>query len=241
MGYLTLTAPYDGVIVGRNANTGDFVLPQTGDPTARSLSPYKSPEGAAPVFTVDRTDVIRIFVDVPEQDANYVTIGTKATVLVRAFRDSQLPAKVTRTSWALNVKSRTLRAEIDLPNYEGQVLPGMYAYGSVIIERPGVRAVPVEALSYSGDQIYCWQYDKGNAVRTEVETGVSDDEWVEVTNRRIVPAGAETSGKIPWVPFDGTEQVILGDLSILTDGSPVKIEAPAGDSKVTSATTAGDR
>ena len=45
--------------------------------------------------------------------------------------------------WALNVKSRTLRAEIDLPNPGGQLLPGMYAYANVIIERPGVRALPV--------------------------------------------------------------------------------------------------
>ena len=99
VGYLTLTAPYDGVIVSRNANTGDFLLPQTGDPTARSMSPYQSPDRAAPVYAVDRTDVVRIFVDIPEQDANYVQIGTKATVLAKAFRDKELPASVTRTSW----------------------------------------------------------------------------------------------------------------------------------------------
>ena len=236
VGYLTLTAPYDGVIVGRNANTGDFVLPQTGDPTARMLSPYKSPEGAAPVYTVDRTDVIRIFVDIPEQDANYVTIGTKATVLARAFRDTELPAKVTRTSWALNVKSRTLRAEIDIPNSGTQILPGMYAYGKVIIERPGVRALPIDALFYSGEQVYCWQYDGGKAVRMEIEIGVRDDEWVEVTNRRLAPAGSESSGAKPWAAFDGSEHVILGDLSILTDGSPVTVAAPDKDPKVASAT-----
>ena len=86
MGYLTLTAPFDGVIVARNANTGDFVLPATGDPTAMTRSPYLSPGGgAAPIYVVDRTDVVRIFVDIPEQDANYVQIGTKATVLARAY------------------------------------------------------------------------------------------------------------------------------------------------------------
>src|SRR5207248_1120008 len=132
--------------------------------------------------------VVRIFVDIPEQDANYVRIGTKATVLARAYRDMELPASVTRTSWALNVKSRTLRAEIDLRNPNGEILPGMYAYGKVIIERPGVRALPLEALSYSGDQTYCWRYEHGQAVRTEIETGVSDGEWIEVTNRRLPAA-----------------------------------------------------
>ncbi len=48
---------------------------------------------------VDRTDIVRIFVDVPEQDANNVQVGSKANVLVKAFRDQPIPGSVTRTSW----------------------------------------------------------------------------------------------------------------------------------------------
>ena len=134
-GLFTLTPPFDGVIVARNANTGDFVLPATGDPTALRRSPYESPGGtAAPIYVVDRLDVVRVFVDVPEQDANYVQIGTKASVLARAFSEKSIQGTVTRTSWALNVKSRTLRAEIDLHNPQSRLLPGMYAYANVIID-----------------------------------------------------------------------------------------------------------
>ena len=43
-------------------------------------------------------------------------------------------------SWALNMKSRTLRVEIDLHNPGSQLLPGVYAYVNLMIERPGVRA-----------------------------------------------------------------------------------------------------
>src|SRR5262249_38270071 len=82
-------------------------------------------------------DIVRIFVEVPEQDANYVQVGTKASVLVRAYRDQPIPGKVTRTSWALNAKSRTLRAEVDLVNPQSRLLPGMYAYGTLTIERRG--------------------------------------------------------------------------------------------------------
>ena len=46
---------------------------------------------AAPIYVVDRIDVVRIFVDIPEQDANYVQIGTKASVLVKAYRDEPIP------------------------------------------------------------------------------------------------------------------------------------------------------
>ena len=97
--YLTLTAPFDGVITGRNANTYDFVLPTTGDPTAFYLAPDISPGGAAPIYVVDRTDIVRIFVDIPEQDANYVHVGSKATVLAKAYRDQPIPGTVTRISW----------------------------------------------------------------------------------------------------------------------------------------------
>ena len=100
--YLVLPAPYDGVVVARNANTFDFVLPGKGDPSAFSRSPYLSPSGsAAPIYVVDRTDIVRVYVDVPEADANHVQIGSKASVLIKAYRDEPIHGTVTRTSWAL--------------------------------------------------------------------------------------------------------------------------------------------
>jgi HlyD family secretion protein len=226
VGYLKLPAPFDGVIVERNANTFDFVLPSSGDPTANERSPHLSPSGqAAPIYVVDRTDIVRIFVDVPEQDANYVKIGTPAHVQAKAFRDTWLSASVTRTSWALNMKSRTLRTEVDLPNPKSELLPGMYAYVKLLIERPEVRAVPVAALTYSGEKTYCFRHQDGRAVRTEVQTGVSDGEWIELTNLQLPPAA---DGSDPWAPVSGKEELIVGDLSILTDGSPVEV-VPSAD------------
>ncbi len=236
VGYLTLTAPFPGVITARNANTFDFLLPATGDPTADRAdprSPHLSPSGAAaPIYVVDRTDIVRVFVDISEQDANFVKVGTKATVLARAYRDQPISASVTRTAWALNAKSRTLRAEIDLPNSGGQLLPGMYADVKVLIERPGVYALPASALTYSGDQTFCWTYTDGHAVRTEVQTGVSDGDWIEVTNRQQPPA----DGADPWVPIDGKEQVVLGDLTRLAEGVPVRVAPGTDEEGLASAT-----
>jgi HlyD family secretion protein len=239
VGYITLSAPYDGIIVVRNANTGDFVQPSSGDPTAMRRSPDLSPGGnLAPIYVVDRTDVVRIFVDIPEQDANYVQIGTKATVLARAYRDEPIAGSVTRTSWALNVKSRTLRAEIDLPNPGSQLLPGMYAYADVIIERNGARAVPLEAITHTGDKSFCWVYKDGRAARTQVRTGVSDGDWIEVTNIQISDA---SQGDPRWRPINGSEKIILGDLSILADGEAVDVEAGADGAKVTAAESTSQR
>lgn len=230
VGYITLPAPYDGVIVARNANTGDFVQPSSGDPTAMERAPHLAPGGnAAPIYVVDRTDIVRIFVDIPETDANYVKVGTKANVLARAYRDELLEGSVTRTSWALNVKSRTLRAEIDLPNPGSQLLPGMYAYAKVIIEAPNVPALPVTALTHVGEKSYCWTYKDGKAVRTEVRTGISDGDWIEVTNFQRATASRTEN---PWKRTDGSEQVIVGDLSILADGAPVEVSQTPEAAKV---------
>jgi HlyD family secretion protein len=239
VGYLTLRSPFPGVISARNANTYDFVGPTTGDPSAYYLSPDISPSGtAAPIYVVDRLDIVRIFVDIQESDADFVGVGTKASVLVRSFRDTEVPATVTRTAWALNMKSRTLRAEIDLTNPGGELLPGMYAYVTVVIERPDVRALPRHALVHDGDQTVCWLYKSGKAVRTELEMGVSDDKWVEVTNRRAPVAPEAPGDSVPWTQIDGTEQVIVGDLSALTDGAPVEV-APA-ETKLASETPVPD-
>jgi HlyD family secretion protein len=227
VGYLKLLAPYDGIIVARNANTWDFVLPTMGDPTAVDRAPDLSPSGqAAPIYVVDRTDIVRIYVDVPERDANYVHIGSEARVKLWAYRDEWLPATVTRLSWALNMKSRTMRAEIDLPNAGSQMLPGMYAYGEIVVERPAVRALPKSAIIQAGGKSFIWRYDKGHAVRTEIQTGVEAGEWIEVTNRQIK---AKSPGREQWTPIDPSEQVLMGSkLSTLTDGGPVRLtDAPA--------------
>jgi HlyD family secretion protein len=229
VGYLTLTSPFDGIIFARNANTFDFVMPATGDPSADRRAPALSPSGmAAPIYVVDRTDVVRIFIDVPEQDANYVKIGSKASVLIRAYRDDPISGTITRTSWALNVQSRTLRAEIDLKNPGSEILPGMYAYANVTIERPGVSAVPTTAITHTGDMTFCWTYKEGRAERTEVRTGISDGEWIEITNlhdKKTAKGGAS------WKPVTGSEQVIVGDLTILADGDKVDADTSSIGSK----------
>ena len=95
-------------------------------------------------------------------------------------------------------------------------------------------------MSYSGDQTFCWLYESGKAVRTEVETGVSDDEWIEVTNRRPPVPPEAPSDSVPWTPIDGTEQVILGDLSGLADGAAVEVAPATAETKLASETPAPD-
>jgi multidrug efflux pump subunit AcrA (membrane-fusion protein) len=221
VGYLTITAPYDGIVLARNVNTGDFVQPASGDPSQGVFSLGVSPNQATPLYLINRMDPVLFVVGVPEADAAHVGPGTRARVRVPALAGHTFAARVTRTSWALNPSSRTLMAQIELPNPGGKFRPGMYAHGSVLIERPDVRALPVSAVTQIGNQTYCYLALGGKAVRTPVQTGVSDGSWVEVTGKLVRPA---RSSEGTWEPFDGTEAVIDGDLSEISDGIPVRVE-----------------
>ena len=193
VGYTHLTAPYDGVVVVRNANTGDYVQPGTGDESGTRRASGRS-AARRPLYVVARTDKVRVFVDVPEMDAGAVTRGTKAQVRVQALNDAEIEATVTRTSWSLRPESRTLRAEIDLPNPDARLLPGMYAYARVLIERKDVRALPLAAVVEIGNQNCCYLYEDGKAVQTPVQTGINDGKWVEVVKKRV---------KGEWTDFTG--------------------------------------
>ena len=63
--------------------------------------------------------------------------------------------------------------------------------------------------------------------------GFSDDIWIEVIHRHVPGSGTSHAGKWrSWASIDGSEQVILGDLSILTDGGPVRVALAKGGTKV---------
>jgi HlyD family secretion protein len=214
VGYTHVTAPYNGVVVDRTVNTGDYVQPGTGDQSGPGSAPAPA-SSRRPLYIVARTDKVRVYVDVPEMDASAVTRGTQARVRVQALSDEEVDASVTRTSWSLRPQSRTLRAEIDLPNPDARLLPGMYAYGRVLIDRSNVRALPMEAVTEIGNQPCCYLYKDGKAVQTPLQTGIDDGKWVEVSKKRV---------KGRWTDLTGTEEVVVGDLSEVSDGQPVKVE-----------------
>ena len=167
-----------------------------------------------------RTDKVRIFLDVPEMEANGIHSGSVAHVKIDALDNMEFSTKVTRTSWALNAKARTLRAEIDIPNPGGRILPNMYAYGRVELTRVDVWAIPLEAVFQLGNQNYCYIFEDGKAVQLPVQLGIDDGTWVEVTKKR--------SGK-KWVPCNGSERILVGELSQLSDGEPVRVHSGAGE------------
>jgi multidrug efflux pump subunit AcrA (membrane-fusion protein) len=212
-GYAKLTAPYGGVVTRRNVNTGQFVQPAT------------SPKGDV-LFVVERADPVRVFVAVPEADAAWVRDGVAALVRVQVLPGQEFKGAVTRSSWSLDRTTRTLLAEIDLPNADGRLRPGMYAYATLTAERPDVLSLPASAIVTEGDvnrgyQTYCYEVADGKGRRLLVEVGAGDGTRVEVLQKQIPPS--HPGGPPRWVNFTGQEQIVLNDAAALKDGEAVKV------------------
>src|SRR5262249_33955792 len=149
-----------------------------------------------------------------EMESHYVDRDTKARVRIQSLDDEEIEGKVSRTSWALIIRSRTLRAEIDIPNKDARIRPGMYAYGMIEIERKNVFAVPQQSVMEIGNQNVVYLLEDGKASRTPVQIGINDGKYIEVFRKKI---------KQKWEPFTGDEEIILGDLPELRDGEKVRV------------------
>ena len=166
--YANIRAPFAGVLTERNVDTGHFVQPPRSGNTK-------------PLFVVARTDIVRIFVHVPELESALVHPGDTAWIRVQALRGQEIEGKVTRTSWLLDPVSRTLRTEIDVPNTDGRLRPGMYAHVRILLEeRSNVLAVPASAIVTDGGQTLCYCVEAGKVVRKAIILGLWSGDEVEV-------------------------------------------------------------
>jgi HlyD family secretion protein len=177
--YAVIRAPFDGVVVERNVHTGHLV-------TAGSTGAQH------PLLVVMRSDPIRVFVDVPEVDAVHVKAGTKVELRIPSLPGEPVMGTVTRTGWSLNETSRTLKAEIDVPNAEGQWRPGQYVLVKLTIaELMDALSLPKTAIVTQDKQTYCYAIDAQNQVIRkpialglqagndfEIRTGLTGDERV---------------------------------------------------------------
>jgi hypothetical protein len=116
--YLQVRAPFDGVVLERRINVGDHVGPAVAGESA-------------PLFVVARVDLVRIVVQVAESDVLRVKQGAHATIRLPALGDQVVEGKVTRVAGSIDPKTGTFRVEIDLPNPDQRLMPGMFARVSI--------------------------------------------------------------------------------------------------------------
>jgi len=112
--YEKIVAPFDGVITERKTDFGDLVNAGNAG-VGREL------------FRISQNNVVRVFVTVPEEFSTQVKPGTRASMDVISLPNRKLAASVTRTADSIDITSRTLTVELDVPNPSGELLSGAYA------------------------------------------------------------------------------------------------------------------
>jgi RND family efflux transporter MFP subunit len=169
--YSRIVAPFAGVVTWRYADTGSLI--QAGTSNA----------GSMPVVKVAQVNVLRLRLPVPETLAPFVRVGDIASIHVQALGKAFL-GTVTRNTGSLDPSTRTMQVEIDVPNTDGKLSPGMYADVSLDVQRTGdALAVPVQAVDQSSPQPVVMLVDSNNNVeKRAVRVGIAGADRVEILN-----------------------------------------------------------
>jgi RND family efflux transporter MFP subunit len=134
--FKTVEAPFDGTIVQRKIDTGNLV-------TAGSTA------STTPLYRLVLDDPMRVFVHAPQSAAEQLMKpGASAQISFGGPGDKQFEGKVTRTARAIDPQSRTLRVEIDVPNGDHALVPGMYVQVAFKLEGSAAIQVPAAALLF---------------------------------------------------------------------------------------------
>ncbi len=202
--YAQITAPFEGVITKRYANTGSLIQAGTA-----------SQSQAMPVVRLSQNSLLRLQLPVPESDVPLVRLGEPVDVNVSALHRT-FPGVVKRFSDKVDESTRTMKTEVEVPNANLQLVPGMYAEVDLIGERrQRVLAVPVEAIDGSGAGTRVFAVRGEGAIEiVPVHLGLENAQVAEVRSGGI---------------HDG-DLVVVGSRAGLQPGDKVqtKLIAPAG-------------
>ncbi len=190
LGETQITSPLDGVVTLRKLDPGALVGPSTGA-----------------IATVARIDILRVFVTVTEREVHLVRVGQKAHVEVDALAGKKIEGAVVRLAPTLDPATRTLDAEVQIDNAGGELRPGMFGRGSIVVDtHPNAPTVPVTAIQITDHKRFVYVVKGDKAQRKEIATGVDEGTWVEITNG--VTAG---------------EEVVTIGIDTISDGSTVRV------------------
>jgi RND family efflux transporter MFP subunit len=207
--YTRITAPFSGVVTERYANLGTLMQAGTGSSTQ-----------VLPLVRLSEDDKFRLVIPVPESDVRYIRVGDPVDVLVPALNRT-FPGKVTRFSVDVREDTRTMHTEVDVPNPDRILIPGVYAEAALVLEKKdNVLALPLEAVTYHGSQGSVYVVDSADEIESrtvklglrtpnevEVESGVQEGEQVVVSDRSNLKVGQRVRPRVvESVEYQGQTQ-----------------------------------
>jgi RND family efflux transporter MFP subunit len=198
--YSKIVAPFTGVVTERYANLGTLMQAGIGSSTQ-----------AMPLVRLSEDDLFRLVIPVPESYVRYIRIGDPVNVRVPSLNRT-FPGKVTRFSVDVRADTRTMHTEVDVPNPQRVLLPGLYAEAELQLEqKENVPAVPVQALNHERDKTTVFVVNRD---------GILEDRGVQV--------GLQTSSDAEIISgLREGEQVVVSDRNGLKSGQKVHPQAVA--------------
>lgn len=172
-------APFSGVITRRNVDIGTLINAGNGGASQQ-------------LFFLAQTDPIRVYVNVPEAYASSIRPGLGAYLELTQYPGRKFDGKVVRSAEAIDLSTRTLLTEVDVPNKSGELLPGGFAQVHLLIRVAGQRMqVPVNALLFRAEGLRAVLVDSNHRTQLtpivigrdygntlEVLSGLKIDDWI---------------------------------------------------------------
>ncbi len=205
--YTRVTAPFDGVVTKRFADTGSMIQAGTASQTQ-----------AMPVVRLSENSKLRLILPVPESSVSTVRIGQQVEVRVPTLNRS-FPGKVARFSDKLSLDTRTMDTEVDVPNPSLILIPGMYAEVDLsLARRSGVLAIPVTAVDADSNNT-ATNGTHGTPTSGQVLV-VTPNNLVEV---RKIALGLETANRVEVLSgLNEGDMVVIGGRAALQPGEEVR-------------------
>jgi RND family efflux transporter MFP subunit len=166
LNFATIKSKYKGVVSQRGMYPGDFVRAAEAGGAQQE-----------PLLTVQRSDKLRVVVQVPARDVPYADAGDQAVIVLDDLPGVKFQAPVARTAGAQDPNTRLMRVEIDLDNKDGRIRPGMFGRATILLERaPDRLSLPLSCLTSKSDdgKAKVFVVRDGKAWSVAVETGTSN-------------------------------------------------------------------
>lgn len=167
--YAYVRAPFNGVVTFRYADTGALIAAGTSEST-----------NAMPIVRLAQSEILRLRMPIPASDADYMRIGGPAVVRVQSTGEV-IHTKIVRFTRSLNRSTRTMLTEVDIPNYDLHLDPGMYANTTFPLKHDtNALVVPIDGI-VQGDQPYVLLVDRQNrVVKQPVVLGIQGANFYQV-------------------------------------------------------------
>ncbi len=188
-----ITAPFDGVITARDVDVGSLVVANSSSGTE--------------LFSIARSDVLRVQVYVPQEDYFGLHDGEDATVSVPELPGREFHGKVARNASTLQAGTRTLLTEVDVDNHDGALAAGLYGIVHLDVPRGSpVVLVPSEAVIFNKDGLSAAVFDNG-ALRMR-HLDVLADDGAQVEAQAGLKAGEQLILNPPVLAADGMKVAV---------------------------------